>query len=249
MEIFTKKCSGFTKKYYLYNMDKMVYIYSLKDPRDYQIKYIGKTVDIDRRRKEHNQIHRNKKSKKNSWIIHLIKNGMQPVMEVLEECKESEWIDREKYWIMYYKKLGFNLKNMTLGGESNNGYVFTPEDRLKQSESQKLRHKTTPFSMETREKLSKKAKQTLNGLDNLKLGSKKSQIPIIQKTKDGEIIKEWESLQQAADELSIERSNISHCLIGRIKTSGGFKWEYKTSVKKHKSVKPEAHPIASGVGG
>ena len=63
-------------------MDKMVYIYSLKDPRDYQIKYIGKTVDIDRRRKEHNQIHRNKKSKKNSWIIHLIKNGMQPVMEV-----------------------------------------------------------------------------------------------------------------------------------------------------------------------
>ena len=230
-------------------MDKIVYIYSLKDPRDYQIKYIGKTVDIDRRRKEHNQIHRNKKSKKNSWIIHLIKNGMQPVMEVLEECKELEWIDREKYWIMYYKKLGFNLKNMTLGGESNNGYVFTPEDRLKQSESQKLRHKTTPFSMETREKLSKKAKQTLNGLDNLKLGSKKSQIPIIQKTKDGEIIKEWESLQQAADELSIERSNISHCLRGRIKTSGGFKWEYKTSVKKHKSVKPEAQPIAFGVGG
>ena len=228
-------------------MKKLVYIYALKDPRDYQIKYIGKTVDIDRRRKEHSQIHRNKKSRKNSWIAHLVKNSMQPIMEILEECEESKWIEREKYWIRYYKELGFDLKNMTLGGESNDGYVFTIEDRLKQSESQKLRHKTTPFSIGTREKLSKKAKETLNGLDNLKLGSKKSQIPIIQKTKDGEIIKEWESLQQAADELGIERSNISHCLRGRIKTSGGFKWEYQTSFEKHKSVKPEAHlSLANG---
>jgi len=233
--------------YYICSMGKVVYIYSLKDPRDYQIKYIGKTIDIDRRRKEHNQIHRNKKSKKNSWIIHLIKNGMQPIMEVLEECKESDWVERERFWIRYYKELGFNLKNMTLGGESNDGYVFTKEDRLKQSKSQRLRHKTTPFSMETREKLSKKAKETLNGLDNLKLGSKKSQVPIIQKTKDGEIIKEWESLQQAADELGIKRSNISHCLRGRIKTSGGFKWEYQTLVTKHKSVKPEANlSLANG---
>ena len=230
-------------------MEKVVYIYVLKDPRDYQIKYVGKTSDINRRRKEHNQIHRNRKSKKNSWVTHLIKNGMQPIMEVLEECKESEWIDREKYWIQYYKKLGFDLKNMTLGGESNNGYVFTPEDRLKQSESQKLRHKTKPFSKETRKKLSKKAKETLNGLDNLKLGSKKSQIPIIQKTKEDEVVKEWSSLQQAADGLGIERSNISHCLRGRIKTSGGFKWEYQTSAKKHKSVKPEAQPISFAVGG
>lgn len=228
-------------------MNKSVYIYSLKDPKDYQIKYIGKTIDVERRRREHSQIHRNKKSKKNSWIIHLTKNGMQPIMEILEECEESNWIEREKYWIQYYKELGFDLKNMTLGGESNDGYIFTKEDRLKQSKSQKLRHKITPFSKETRKKLSEKAKETLNGLDNLKLGSKKSQIPIIQKTKDGDIVTEWESLQQAADELGIERSNISHCLRGRIKTSGGFKWEYKTSVKKHKSVKPEAHlSLANG---
>jgi hypothetical protein len=100
-------------------MNKVVYIYSLKDPRDYQIKYIGKTIDIERRRKEHNQIHRNKKSKKNSWIIHLIENGMQPIMEILEECEEPNWIEREMYWIQYYKELGFDLKNMTLGGESN----------------------------------------------------------------------------------------------------------------------------------
>lgn len=230
-------------------METKVYIYGLKDPRDFQIKYIGKTIDVDRRRKEHNQIHRNKKSKKNSWIIHLIKNGMQPIFEILEDCEETNWVEREVYWIQYYKDLGFDLKNMTLGGESNDGYVFTKEDRLKQSKAQKLRHKIKPFSKETRKKLSEKAKETLNGLDNLKLGSKMSQVPIIQKTKEDEIIKEWDSLQQAADELKIERSNISHCLRGRIKTSGGFKWEYKTSVKEHKSVKSEAQPIGFAVGG
>ena len=230
-------------------MESSVYIYGLKDPRDYQIKYIGKTIDIGRRIKEHNQIHRNKKSKKNSWIIHLVENGMQPIMEILEECKETNWIEREMYWIQYYKELVFDLKNMTLGGESNNGYVFTKEDRLKQSKYQKLRHKLKRFSKETRKKLSEKAKETLNGLDNLKLGSKMSQVPIIQKTKEDDIIREWESLQQAADELKIGRSNISHCLRGRIKTSGGFKWEYKTSVKKRKSMKSEAQPIAYGVGG
>ena len=225
-------------------METKVYIYGLKDPRDFQIKYIGKTIDINRRYKEHIQTHRNRKSKKNSWVISLIKNGMQPIFEILEECEETNWVEREVYWIQYYKDLGFDLKNMTLGGESNDGYVFTKEDRLKQSKAQKLRHKIKPFSKETRKKLSEKAKETLNCLDNLKLGSKMSQVPIIQKTKEDEIIKEWDSLQQAADELKIERSNISHCLRGRIKTSGGFKWEYKTSVKKHKSVKSEAHPVA-----
>ena len=228
-------------------MENNVYIYSLKDPRDYQIKYIGKTVDIDRRYKQHIENNTNKKSLKSSWILSLLQSGLLPILEIIEQCNDCKWQEREQYWIRYYKELGFDLKNMTLGGESNNGYVFTPEDRLKQSESQKLRHKTTPFSMETREKLSKKAKQTLNGLDNLKLGSKKSQIPIIQKSKDGEIINQWDSLQQASDELSIERSNISHCLRGRIKTSGGFKWEYKILATKHKSVKPEAHlSLANG---
>ena len=34
-------------------MKKVIYIYSLKDPRDYQIKYVGKTIDVNRRLKEH----------------------------------------------------------------------------------------------------------------------------------------------------------------------------------------------------
>ena len=230
-------------------MNKQVYIYSLKDPRDYQIRYIGKTINIDRRWAEHNQTHRNYKSKKNSWIVSLLNNGLQPIMEIVEECNELNWIEREKHWIDYYKGIGVDLKNMTNGGEGNFGFVFTDEIKEKMSVSQKLRHKEHPVSNETKQKLSIASKRTLNGLDNLKLGSKKSKIPIIQKTKDGVFVKEWDSLQQASDVLDIERSNISHCLSGRIKTSGNFKWEYKTSVKKHKSVKPEAHPISFAVGG
>ena len=82
-------------------MNETVFIYSLKDPITYQIKYIGKTIDINRRYKEHIQTHRNRKSKKNSWVISLIKNGLEPIMEILEECNLDNWEERETFWISY----------------------------------------------------------------------------------------------------------------------------------------------------
>lgn len=226
-------------------MKKTVYIYSLKDPRDYQIKYIGKTIDIDKRYKQHIKNYTNKKSLKNSWVSSLLQYGLQPMLEIVEICDESKWQEREQYWIKYYKELGFDLKNMTNGGDGNTGLKMsdTSKEKIRRANLGKK------SSKEKIAKISNWAKGNNKIQKNLKLGSKKSQIPIIQKTKDGEIIKEWESLQQAADELGIERSNISHCLRGRIKTSGGFKWEYARSSNTQLSVKPEAHPIAFGVGG
>ena len=48
-------------------MENNVYIYGLKDPRDYQIKYICYTVDIDRRYKQHIGNITKKKSLKNNF--------------------------------------------------------------------------------------------------------------------------------------------------------------------------------------
>lgn len=231
--------------YYICSMEKVIYIYSLKDPRDYQIKYIGKTIDIDRRYKQHIKNYTNKKSLKNSWISSLLQYGLQPMLEIVEICDESKWQEREQYWIKYYKELGFDLKNMTNGGDGNTGLKMsdTSKEKIRRANLGKK------SSKEKIAKISNWAKGNNKIQKNLKLGSKKSQIPIIQKTKDGEIIKEWESLQQAADELGIERSNISHCLRGRIKTSGGYIWEYARSSNTQLSTKSEAQPISFAVGG
>lgn len=56
---------------------------------------------------------------------------------------------------------------------------------------------------------------------------KKRRKPILQFTKEGVLIKEWESGVQASIALKISRGNISSCLKGTTKTAGKFIWKYK----------------------
>ena len=50
--------------------------------------------------------------------------------------------------------------------------------------------------------------------------------PILQLTLEGEVIREWDCVKNAADMLKIHRSGISGVLIGNHKTAGGYKWCY-----------------------
>jgi len=234
-------------------MEKDIYVYSLKDPNTYEIKYIGKTNNLNRRYKEHIETHRNKKSKKNSWVISLLNKKMHPIMEIVEKCNIENWQEREIYWIKYYKELGFNLKNIQNGG-GRNKYVFTEESRKKMSKSQKERwEQSTPkykTDKQGRDICSVNAKNNKNILNNLKLGSKSCRIPVIQLSLNNEKIKEWVSLSEAARILNINVGNINKCLKGKTKTCGGFRWIYKSDVSNNAyPVKPEAHLSPLGVGG
>lgn len=53
-------------------------------------------------------------------------------------------------------------------------------------------------------------------------------IIVEQRTKDGIIIKEWDSLTSIEKELKYPTSNISACCKGKQKTAYGFLWNYKT---------------------
>lgn len=50
-------------------------------------------------------------------------------MKQIDSCPQSEWEDREKYWVSYYKNLGFDLLNISEGGCG----VVTKEMRSKSS--------------------------------------------------------------------------------------------------------------------
>lgn len=54
----------------------------------------------------------------------------------------------------------------------------------------------------------------------------------LQLTKDGELIKEWVSANEAANTLGINVSNIVRCCNHKpnYKTAGGYKWEYSTNL-------------------
>lgn len=47
-----------------------------------------------------------------------------------------------------------------------------------------------------------------------------------QYTLDNTLVKEWESVKEAAKELGIEVSGISNCTVGRLKTYKGYRWSH-----------------------
>lgn len=93
----------------------MITIYALLDPRDNQIRYIGKTKDLDKRIVEHLKL--KEKTYKNNWLKSIIALGLKPKTKILEIVDDDVWQEREKYFIKYHKDLGCRLTNMTEGGE------------------------------------------------------------------------------------------------------------------------------------
>ena len=56
---------------------------------------------------------------------------------------------------------------------------------------------------------------------------KKNLVSVIQYDLNGNQIKEWESMQKAANSLNLSISGISLCCSGKYKNCGGFIWKYK----------------------
>lgn len=94
----------------------MNYIYGLLDPRDDQIRYVGKTDNLERRYQMHlrDKYH----CYRVYWIQSLREAGLLPTMKVIEEVSpEQDWGDRERYWVQYYREAGCRLTNGTDGGD------------------------------------------------------------------------------------------------------------------------------------
>lgn len=114
---------------------RQVTIYSLIDPRDNVIKYIGKTVKtIEQRLSQHVfQWKRDKgrHNKLNSWIKSLAKLELKPIIEVIDICDESNWKEYERGYIALMKSCGAPLKNQTIGGDQIPENINSPEAKEK----------------------------------------------------------------------------------------------------------------------
>lgn len=111
--------------------EKLVKIYALSNsnyPDNYR--YIGKTRgELKRRLKQHisEAIGKRKNNTyKNNWIRKELLNLNNILITLIEEVKEKDWQEAEKYYIKYYKELGFNLTNSSQGGE---GIIRNPIEK------------------------------------------------------------------------------------------------------------------------
>jgi hypothetical protein len=108
-----------------------IYIYILRHPETRQIHYVGKTNCLGARRKGHEQAG-GRPMRVREWVKSLREAGMRPTIEAIETVSPaSDWQNRERYWIAYYKALGCDLLNVSAGGGANSRHSFSAEMREK----------------------------------------------------------------------------------------------------------------------
>ena len=81
---------------------EIAYIYALIDPRNNEVRYIGKSVEPIKRLYEHKCVSKNDNSYKAKWIRKLQKLNLKPQMKILKICPLSDFIEYETYYISQY---------------------------------------------------------------------------------------------------------------------------------------------------
>ncbi len=131
------------------------FIYTLSDKNGH-IRYIGKTNTPRKRIYSHIQeCKTSNKSHKINWIKSLLAKNEVPIIDILEEVSIDDWKNSEIYWIEQFRQWGFNLTNLTNGGQGGNGYKHTLDSKQKMRKS-KLGSK---LSKEHKEKISLSVKE------------------------------------------------------------------------------------------
>lgn len=114
---------------------KKQFIYTLIDPITKEVRYIGKTSNPHDRYKRHLQKcyldKYDKNTHKSRWIKNLLEISEKPIMNIIDECDDSTVNDLEIYWINEYRKNGYNLTNLSNGGEV--GVDWTGRKHTKES--------------------------------------------------------------------------------------------------------------------
>lgn len=152
--------------YYNISME-IYYIYTLEDPRNNNIRYIGYTKKLlkDRLIMHLKNLHEAKQGKRNwnkriSWLESLAKVDVIPVIKELEHFSiKEDALNSEIYWIEQFKIWGFNLTNMTLGGDGGDTFSSqTLEKQIKIKQKISKKNKGRIKSKETIEKFKKSIK-------------------------------------------------------------------------------------------
>jgi hypothetical protein len=147
-------------------MSKEHLIYGLVDPRDGQLRYVGKSCSGMARSRAHLTPTELKESNhKARWIRSLLKENLSPFAIILHLVGAREILaEAEVFWIAYFKAMGCPLTNLSGGGEGGRlgvphseetkaklraralGRVISEETKSKMSAS----HKSRPWTPEHR---------------------------------------------------------------------------------------------------
>jgi hypothetical protein len=162
--------------YSLKGLDSPYLIYGLRDPRTNLIRYIGKSSSGLNRPNNHRKpsFYTNCNTRLANWCKNMAAAGTMYEIVVLQYCTSNreELNEAERSWIRLFKQEGYDITNLTVGGDGVAGRVYSAEARARLSEqrrgrkmseearrnmsaAQTKRHQERPVTAETLEKMSR----------------------------------------------------------------------------------------------
>lgn len=188
--------------------------------------YIGQSIHIEQRWEEH--LYKSSQCSLLKYALH--KYGVSNfTFEIIEECKQENLNEREQYWIQYYDSFN-NGYNLTMGGDGTVKYSVEAiyEDYLTTQSIEKTA-KNIGCHVSTARRILREYGINLHEQSDAK--------PVEQiDTKTLQIIKQYTSIQEAADEMGVEHGAIRMALNGTHKTSAGYYWRYIGEDKQFESA-------------
>lgn len=106
------------------SVDTACTIYGLSDPRTGAVRYVGKTNNPSLRLGTH--ISSRSNARKFDWIQSLLREGVRPVMVVLEVAAQDEGVAAEARWVTKLRSEGADLTNRTEDGGSGRPTTYPP---------------------------------------------------------------------------------------------------------------------------
>jgi hypothetical protein len=191
----------------------MVNIYKILHPETLEIRYVGKTVESLKKRLEKHIYNKSNNTKIAKWLRKLISEGKKPIIELIEQCDDSVWQEREIFWISFYSKT-CNLMNTSPGGDLGNlGMHHSEESKRKIG-------------------LANSKPKSQDWINNAATAMKKFKSrKIVQFDKKMNIINVWQSFYVAAIVLFENNyknsiKNMHSCANGGRKSAYGYIWRY-----------------------
>lgn len=213
-----------------YILTNTTYIYTLSNPIDGDVRYVGKTLYPKKRFAVH--LFGKGKTHCRAWIKNLQKQGLKPKIEIIDQTISESWQWLEQYWISQFRAWGFNLTNLTDGGDGTMN--LSSDIRKRKSEIMKKKFADGILKSNfTREGSSKAGKMHLGKKQKPESIQKRIETlnRIYAKTfyrfnKQGILIDTWENASVCAEKTGVSRGMINMVLKGRCRTANGFVFSY-----------------------
>lgn len=220
---------------------EIAYIYILVDPRDNEVRYVGKTTQPLKRLKSHIYECKNEKIKhrRAKWIRKLTKENLMPIIKFVKICPLNDF---EKYETEYIKL--YNSDKLTNSDETGQGNVGRKRDIIDKMLKPKSK---TVYQYDINGNFIKEFRSTrvaadflnlshsnisrcCNGIskhaggfifryeksDNIETVSNPNAIrkSVIEVDQFGNIINEWSSIMDCSRDTGIDNGNISRVCNG-----------------------------------